>query len=182
MKLNRIGIEKMENQFTQSTHTHTPTPISVDQNFPFENDTICFYFPLQFYCSNQMDTLDRNKINHTKAIEFDHIVHGTIEKLNNMHSKTTTHTASNNSSRCISSNGSNHDNQTKEAARHSSEVNNNNESSSSLIETNAKDFNAHQNGVEQNGCTKTNGYVNGHSNPNRCTIVQNFQNYHKPNR
>lgn len=104
-----------------------------------------------------MDTLDHNKINHTKtkAIEFDHIVHGTIKKLNKMHSKTTTHTTSNNSSRCISSNGSNHDNQTKE------EVNNNNQSSSSLIETNAKDFNARQNGVvEQNGCAKTNGYVN----------------------
>lgn len=130
-----------------------------------------------------MDTLDRNKINHTKAIEFDHIVHDTMKKLNSMHSKTTTHTTSNNSSRCISSNGSTHDNnETKDDVRHSSEVNNNNESSSSLIETKAKDYSAYQNGADQNSCTKTNGYVNGHSNRNRCTIVQNFQNYHKPNR
>lgn len=129
-----------------------------------------------------MDTLDHNKIDHTKSIEFDKIVHGTIKKLNNMHSKTVTHTTSNNSSRCINSNGSTHDNQTKDAVRHSNEVNNNNESSSSLIEPNAKDYSAYQNVVDQNGCTKTNGYVNGHSNQNRCTIVQNFQNYHKPNR
>lgn len=146
-----------------------------------------------------MDTLDHNRINHSKSIEFNKIVHDTMKKLNNndMHNKTTLHNniIINNSSRCISSSGSDsgssnqrNSNETKDDVQNnSSEVNYNN----NINSNNAKDHsNAYQNGsrtgvkvdkIQQNGST-TNGYVNGHSNHNRCTIVQNFQNYHKPNR
>lgn len=135
-----------------------------------------------------MDSLDRNT-NHINTIEFNKIVHDTMKKLNNVHNKTIAHNTSiHNSSRSISSSDSTHDNETKEDVQHSSEVNNNNVTG--LIQNNAKDYNVYQNGsrtgvktqkIQQNS-TKTNGYVNGHSNHNRCTIVQNFQNYHKPNR
>lgn len=137
-----------------------------------------------------MDTLDSNT-NRTKSNKFDKNVHDTMKKLNNVHSKTTTHsTINNNSKRKISSSGSSiHNNETKEDVQHSTETNNNN--LTRIVQNNAKDCNdACQNGSRtganieqiQLNSTKTNGYVNGHSHHSHCTIVQNFQNYHKPSR
>lgn len=144
---------------------------------------------MQFYYSNQMDTLNVN-MNHNKSVKFNNIVHDTMKSLNGVPNKTTTHNTIG-SSRSISCSGSNHVNEIKEDVRHSSssEVNNNNHTdddctkhTSTLNRNNAKNhIDKIQQPFDQNSA-KTNGYVNGHSNHNRCTIVQNFQNYHKPNR
>ena len=139
-----------------------------------------------------MDTLNHN-MNDTKSINFNNIVHDTMQKLN------TSISSISSTSSLVSSNGSNQINKTKEDALHSSEVNNNNKDNdcnehiSNLSQNNAKDHNAYHGsrmGVEiekiqqpfDQNSAKTNGYVNGHSNRSRCTIVQNFQDYHKPNR
>lgn len=147
-----------------------------------------------------MDTLNLN-MNHTKSIEFNSIMHDTMKKLNGVHNTATTHntisSSSSNSCRSTSSSGSYHVNETKEDVRRCSEVNNNNinnddecnKHTSNSSQNNAKDHISRmgvkidkiQQPFDQNSA-KTNGYVNGHSEQNRCTVVENFQNYHKPNR
>lgn len=143
-----------------------------------------------------MDTLNHN-MNHTKSIKFNSIVHDTMKKLNGVHNNnaTTMHSTINSSRSRSSGSNSCNSNGIKEDVRSDSEMNNNIHSDDDIVssnQNNAKDHNSPmglkidriQQPFDQKSAKDqtTNGYVNGHSNHNRCTIVQNFQNYHKPNR
>lgn len=110
-----------------------------------------------------MDTL-KHRINHTKSINNNSI--DTKEKLKKLHKTLSTA------------------NDTKENTLRS-DVNNNSSRILSSIQNNVKHnaYNRLSNGLEADrikhsidqNCAKTNGYVNGHSNHDCCTVVKKFQ-------
>lgn len=139
-----------------------------------------------------MDALNHNiSHNKVKSNKLNSIVCDPTEKQINVHGNETTHNVISYRNR-DSSNSSSRNNNSTQANVSNEDVQRNGKSNScsktyiaNFSHSNAKDHSSRmgiktdqmQKPFDQNG-TKTNGYVNGHSD----NIVENFQNYRKPNR